>query len=872
MKKTSSLILASFLFSQFVSAQTPTLHSVSEWSKQKAQYEADKKSNPTAIVGRPQLSENDKAEIGTFFLLHSMAQKGLIGKAAGICVNYTKGEDGGGDKISFGIKGAADNVGSADCDKLPEIAKAAPIVKQMGKFFEKGCNGKADCMTVNVTGYSDGIRKKDASDPSASFNYNQDLAKSRANCYQSTMTDAGLNKFGDFNSQGRSSKYGQYLDIMKKTYGGDSAKFIAKLSKDDRDFFEPLFKKYGQKYNIKCDRRRVTVMDFEFNSSQVSVNQEPGKSGPNLYSGGQEFSKASFMDAALQIASVTKENLTLQDDATIDQTITKMLQRNGINDPAVIDNCKNPQTRDALKYFSARMNELSATDRADFYAKVDGGNHAKIMANAIAQNPNAISVTDLVPAPTSSEGRLFKEMTDYFDPYKRNKSSFMKQPFKYPGLLSGGISSTPLNCFSAKNAVQSVLNRDAGRLAKACKPVGHNTIDDKLSVEFEGKEGFHIGCGRCNSGLELNKGLDGKLHHTYRPRDNQSMKSGTQPSVKAQKLYPLAPDQMQAFAEKLLTFQVDPLDPVADKKYLKPDKTFMSTAQACIDDMKAFQAAIKEMVGAGSDKKIKNSNIDFQNLYVNYTEMNIGASGCKDIFSRKVKMDPEESKLFTKLFVPNNEYAREYITGVYQRKYGKDGAKVADPNVAYDVLRNPQNHYEEKFYSVQGLLHDSKDQSSHMTLGGLKSPAYYILKDCKCDDPNLMDKVAKNGEFHQMDTMPLKEKVASSGDACIVSLPVPTSCMVEITNADDGSPDGTKDPVINWLDADGADVSTVLQGGLGDLNKKINELNSNFDFDNSCPPGDALAKAEAVVKSLGCGENDDIKLPHPEDEFADCKE
>jgi hypothetical protein len=33
-----------------------------------------------------------------------------------------------------------------------------------------------------------------------------------------------------------------------------------------------------------------------------------------------------------------------------------------------------------------------------------------------------------------------------------------------------------------------------------------------------------------------------------------------------------------------------------------------------------------------------------------------------------------------------------------------------------------------------------------------------------------------------------------------------------------------------------------------------------------------LAKAEAVVKSIGCGENDDIKLPHPEDEFADCEE
>ena len=385
MKKKSSLFIVTLLLSQFVSAQTPTLHSVSEWSKQKAQYEADvlaqkagKISSTTKLV-RPQLSENATAEIGTFFLLHSMAQKGLIGKDAGICVNYTKGEDGGGDKISFGIKGAADNLGSADCNKLPEIAKAKPIVDQMGKFFEKGCSGKTDCMTVNVTGYSDGVRKKDATDPSTSFNYNQNLAEQRANCYKDIMTDA---KFGKFNPQGRSSKYGQYLNIMNKAYGGDSQKFIAALSKEDKAFFEPLYKTYGKKYSTKCDRRRVTVMDFEFNSSQVTVNQAPGKSGPNLYSGGQEFSKASFMDAALQVAAVTKENLTLKDDASLDQTIDKLLKNNGITDPAVIDNCKNPQTRDALKYCSARINELSPADKADFYSKVDAGGHAKIMANA----------------------------------------------------------------------------------------------------------------------------------------------------------------------------------------------------------------------------------------------------------------------------------------------------------------------------------------------------------------------------------------------------------------------------------------------------------------------------------------------------------
>ena len=123
-----------------------------------------------------------------------------------------------------------------------------------------------------------------------------------------------------------------------------------------------------------------------------------------------------------------------------------------------------------------------------------------------------------------------------------------------------------------------------------------------------------------------------------------------------------------------------------------------------------------------------------------------------------------------------------------------------------------------------------------------------------------------------MDIMPLKEAVASSSDACIISLPVPTSCMVEINNAATTSPAGVTDPAIKWLDADGNQVTTVLQDGLGDLNKKLNELNSNFNFDKTCPSGDALAQAQAVVKSLGCSENEDIKLPHPEDEFADCEE
>ena len=114
--------------------------------------------------------------------------------------------------------------------------------------------------------------------------------------------------------------------------------------------------------------------------------------------------------------------------------------------------------------------------------------------------------------------------------------------------------------------------------------------------------------------------------------------------------------------------------------------------------------------------------------------------------------------------------------------------------------------------------------------------------------------------------------MASSGDACIVSLPVPTSCMVEINNAEKTSTGDVPNPEIKWLDADGAQVSTVLKDGLGDLNTKLNELNANFDFDKTCPPGDALAKAQAVVKSLGCAENEEINLPHGEDEFSDCQE
>ena len=66
----------------------------------------------------------------------------------------------------------------------------------------------------------------------------------------------------------------------------------------------------------------------------------------------------------------------------MDQTIDKLLKNNGITDHAVIDNCKNYQTRDALKYFSARINEMSSADKVDFYTKVDAGGHAKIMANA----------------------------------------------------------------------------------------------------------------------------------------------------------------------------------------------------------------------------------------------------------------------------------------------------------------------------------------------------------------------------------------------------------------------------------------------------------------------------------------------------------
>ena len=347
------------------------------------------------------------------------------------------------------------------------------------------------------------------------------------------------------------------------------------------------------------------------------------------------------------------------------------------------------------------------------------------------------------------------------------------------------------------------------------------------------------------------------------------MKSGSRPHFDSLKKYPLSPEQINTLSEELLSFDISPITNTTymTKGVLKP------AVQKCVDGLKSFQAGLKAMVGSdGGKKKVKSSDINIDLLTDEFNGISVSSGPCKDIIVNNLKLSPESAAQFPKLFTPKSSYLRDYMTGSYQKKFAKDSDKVADPKVAYDVLRNPQNHYEDKYFAVQGLLHDSKDQSSHLTMGGLKSPSYYIVKDCKCDDPNLLDKVAKNGEFHQMDTMPVKDEVASSGDACIVSLPVPTSCMVEITNADDGSKEKDEDPSIKWLDADGADVSTVLQSGLGDLNLKINELNSNFDFDKSCPPGDAVAKAEAVVKSLGCGENDDIKLPHPEDEFADCKE
>lgn len=858
MKKSSSLFLVPLLFTQFSFAQTPTLESISDWSKAKAEYEAAKKTaekNKTPFDQTknppPELSANDQAEIGTFFLLHSMAKKGLIGKEAGICINYAKGDEGTGDRLSFGIKGAADNVGESACDKLPEVAKATPIIEQMGKFFSKGCNGSTDCMTVNVTGYSDGIRKNGATNPSESFDFNADLAKKRANCYQGPMKSTGLEKFGSFESKGQSSRYGQYLDIMGKVYGGNATAMMSKLSKDEKAYFEPLYKKYGKNYKIKCDTRRLTVMDFKFNSSSAQVKQDPGKSGPSLYSGGVEFNKASFMDAAVQVAAITKEDLTTKDDNFLDKTMESILKKNGINDPAVIENCKNPQSRKVLKYFSARMNALPAASKSAFFSKVDGGNHGQLMANAITKDPS------------SAEGQLFKEMTQYFE---KNKSKMSDQKHPYPGLESGGMSSTPLNCFSAKNAIQNMLSRDTDRLAQACKPVGHNTVDGKLNVEFAGQNGMHIGCNACKSGLHLEPTADGKLSYSYRPRDDQTKKSGPQVALTAQKKYPQTPQEMDKFADDVLNFKTKPL---TDKKFFAKDGvTLKPNFKSCVDKIAEFQVAIKESVGADGSKQKKSKDIEISKAYESHAVFR--SAGCKEIVSSTVDMSPESLELMRKMYTTG--YITSYVNQSYKKKFSRDPAGEKDPAVEYNKLRNPQNSYEEKYLNVQGLLHDSPDKASHMTMGGLKSPSYYIVKDCNCSDTDLMNKVSERGEFHQMDIMPIKDAVASSGDACIVSLPIPTSCMVEINNAKTTSNGSIPDPTVKWLDADGNEVNTVLQDGLGDLKTKLNELNSNFDFDKSCPQGDALARAQEVVKSLGCGENDDIKLPHPEDEFADCQE
>lgn len=848
MKKTKLFFtFNAIIFGLNLQAQTPSLNSISNWSKNVAAY---KSQTPGAQV--PEISESDKREIGTFFLLHSMAQKGLIGKQAGICVNFIKGEEGSGDKITFGIQGSADNLGQSDCNSLPELSKATPIISQMGKFFANGCNGSNDCMSVNVTGYSDGVRRTGASSPNSSVTYNDDLAKKRAGCYEAPIKNAGISNFGQFNSDGRSSRYGQYLDIMNKSYGGDYKKFSASLKPEERAYFEPLYKKYGKNYKIKCDKRRVTVMDFEFKSNNAQFAQGPGVSGPSLYSGGTEFNKALFMDAAIQISAVTKDDLTEKNDQQLDSIMEKIMRANGVSDTRVIDSCKNEQSRDALKYFSARMKEIPDTDRQDFFNKVSQGNHANLLQDAIKN-------------PESSEGKLFKEMTRYFGK-SVNQTKMKQQEFSFPGLTDdGGVSSSPLNCFSANNAVQNMMATDPNRLAKSCKPVGHNTgVDGNLSVEFHPEESTHIGCDKCKSGLKFTKASDNRLTSYYDSRDPNFPNVGLNLKEKALKKYPFSPEQLNKFADELVNFEIDMDKLKAEGTYYKKG-ALTETAQKCFDHYNDFESEMKEKLTAASAAK-KPKEFEIDSLSVNYSYTVEGT--CKTIIKKYAKFSPETKDLYFKL---DDENYQKYLDGYLNSKLNKS-YKGPDYLVEYDKLQNPQYSFDEKVHNVLGLLQASSDKNSEFTLGGMKTPSYFILKNCDCKDPNLVQRVMQEGEWHKMDYMPVKDQVSSSSDACIVSLPVPTSCMVEINNSQQGTNGKIPDPKISWLDADGSTVESVLGADLSNFKSELDKLNSNFDFDNSCPTDDALAKAEAVVKSLGCDQNKEIQLPNPEDEFADCAE
>jgi len=835
MKKNLSLLLTNLLISTSVFAGMP-------------QFPADK------INKLETLSETEQAEAGAFMLFYDLVSQGKIGGDSGLCLSYEAGDAGGTpDKISIGLDSKSYPTGIASIDQVPveKLQNLKILMKQIGRYLDSGCApGKmAECKAgrnVSITGYADaqhyGSPGKNAEKVETSIMKNVSLAQSRAQLFSKVIDGEGFVNADQVKAYGKASPIGEYL--------------VEGLPIPPQ--YNPQGKIYSaSKYKKDCPERRVTVIDVEFNSKKMETSSTKGTISPSVKSASAGFVKMASFGATIQTQKAAQSlgMKQIKDDKEADKLIDKIMDMNGITNPEMRNACKNMQTRTMVKEHLKQTNSAPASVRFAMGSKSES------------------EIMRLAQLPKNYKNEEYSANLDLINYYKGMSTGFggVDNLKKYPLLATGGESTTLNDCFSAKAAMQAEFSKKPSLRNEVCKPVNEykNASDDHIDIKFHPAElgaghSLHIGCQICKTGFR------------YVPKKYTNPESG---KVETQ-MVPVFVDREANIANKenpeLNNYR--PIEPAEADDIVAVSNSVEKRASDIFNSLTSTISGIKDKQERLNLVKYKSFISQLKGLsngssgYLHHKVKNTPGAAGGEIVMSDVE-SPELNMMLKKAGVTQEEYKKiirmsSIIDNPIYGKVEKDYLKAK--MMGYD--NQDTKRYEQVILpgiKARDILtnwdgKNSGSDANNMLFGSLKKPRYYLLDNCNCDSPDLIEQAVSQGKAVTIDTVPFDKAQQKVGkNTCLISIPVPPSCMVAPNEAalvaNNTKPAEAR---IKWMGLNGEN-----------MDKAISQMKTHFEAQNSkvkisgCEGLPPLAVAQRIVDSAECSGENAI----PQAEELDCK-
>jgi hypothetical protein len=782
------------------------------------------------------LSEEEKAEAGAFMLFYELTSSGKIGGNSGLCLSYGPGDTAGTPgKISIGLDSKSYPTGIASLEQVPQekLANLRSLLKQVGRYLDSGCQpGKeAECRAkrnVTITGYADaqhyGAPGKNAGRIEESIRKNEELAQKRAGLFAQVINGEGFVPPNQVKSLGKASPMGEYLQeglAVPQHYsvGGQSPA--------------------ASSFRVDCPQRRVTVIEVEFNANQLEVESKAGIISPTVKSASANFVQLANMGAAIQISKAAQA-LNMRSpsrDADLDKLIDKIMEINGITDPSIRTVCKNTQTRVMIQEHLKSIDKLPQVQRDAIWNDFTTKSEEEILR--LAQTPTG--------DPSYRQNRHlvgFKGSMKGFGGVAAIKT--------HPLLGTSGQSTSLNDCFSAAAAMQTELSANNSLRSQACKPVkdfmksGDPTLEVKFHPhELQGDDPMHIGCQACKTGFR------------YVPEQYINPETGKQ----EKRMVPVFIDREANIGNKdrpeLNTYR--PIQPEEAKSLVTTVKRVKADTQKTLDKLVVDVRTEKD----ATKKKQMNDTIKFLRILQGMTKLGHSSKQPETVSVETLNAagitaeDYAAAYRIHTLFSGTNygKVETDYVSALY------NGTNTSDIIKRYEEVILPGIKTRDTLSNWFGDQPNSA--AANLTFGAMKKPRFYLVENCNCDSPTLVQDAIKKGKSLTIDQVPYSNKQLVNPNACLVSIPVPPSCTVQPN--EDGAADKDQKPAeskIRWMGMNGELMDkaiSAMQGHFENSNKTVKV--------SGCEGLNPMQVAQRIVDSAECsGEN---RLP--QGEAIDCR-